>query len=159
MMVKSRLALPADPPTQSADSEDEDSRRTGSRDGHGWREGLLPVLVVLLTAFPLAILLTLTFQLSGTVLGFFLTGLAGGYLAGPSRSRGLYVGVVGSTFACLIGIVFLVAVMSQTLQQSDTVMYYVSYVLWLSLAAPVNLFISLLGGTSSYLPLECSCNS
>lgn len=158
-MSEFQLTLLKPPSRVHNDPEGEDCARIHSQEERGWSRKIAPFLLVAVTAFPLAIPLTLRFQLPGSLLGFFLTGFVGGYLAGPSRSRGLYVGVVGSTFACLIGIVFLVAVMSQTLQQSDTVMYYVSYVLWLSLAAPVNLFISLLGGTSSYLPLECSCNS
>lgn len=141
IVVKSRLALPAGPPTESADSEDGDSRRAGFQDGHGWREGVFPVLVVVLTAFPFAILLTLLLQFPGTALAFLLTGAAGGYLAGPSRSKGFYVGIIGATIACLSGLVFLLAVMSRTNQYSDVVMYFVSYFLWLNLAAPVNLFL------------------
>jgi len=140
-IIKPRLALFADSPTVSAHSESEDSGKFGSQDGHGWKAGVLPVLVVVLTAFPLAILLTLAFQFPGTILGFFLTGSAGGYLAGPSRSRGFYVGVIGSTIACLSGVLFLLAVMSRAVQYSDVVMYFASYFLWLNLAAPVNLFL------------------
>jgi len=140
-MVKSRLALPADLPTESADSDDEDSRRTGFQDERGWRQGVLAVLVVVLTTFPFAILLTLVFQFPGTVLAFLLTGAAGGYLAGPSRSKGFYVGIIGATIACLSGVVFLLAAMSRIIQYSDVGMYFVSYFLWLNLAAPVNLFL------------------
>jgi hypothetical protein len=131
----------AGPPTESTDSEDGDSRRAGLQDGHGWREGVFSVLVVVLTALPFAILLTLVFQFPGTVLAFLLTGAAGGYSAGPSRSRGFYVGIIGATIACLSGLVFLLAVTSRTIQHSDVVMYFVSYFLWLNLAAPVNLFL------------------
>ena len=141
MTVKSRLALLADSPTASANPEREDFDRISSQDGRGWKEGILPVLVIVLTAFPVAILLTLWFQFSGTVLGFFLTGSAGGYLAGPSRSRGFYVGIIGSTIACLSGLAFLLAVMSRAVQHSDIVTYFASYFLWLNLAAPVNLFL------------------
>ena len=141
MMVKSRLALPADPPTESADPEDEDSRRSGFQEERGWRQGVLAVLVVAVTTFPFAILLTLVFQFPGTVLAFLLTGAAGGYLAGPSRSKGFYVGIIGATIACLSGVVFLLAAMSQIIQHSDVGMYFVSYFLWLNLAAPINLFL------------------
>jgi len=141
MTVKSRLAPLADSSTASANPEPEDLNRIGSQDRRAWKEGILPVLVIVLTAFPVAILLTLRFQFSGTVLGFFLTGSAGGYLAGPSRSRGFYVGIIGSTIACLSGLVFLLAVMSRAVQHSDILAYFASYFLWLNLAAPVNLFL------------------
>ena len=144
MTVKSRLVLLADSPTASANPEGEDFNRIGSQDGRGWREGILPVIVVAMAAFPIAILLTLAFQFLGTVLGFFLTGLAGGYLAGPSRSKGFYVGIIGSTIACLGGLVFLLAVMSRAVQHSDIVAYFASYFLWLNLAAPVNLFLAVI---------------
>lgn len=140
MMVKSRPVLPADPPG-CADSQDEDSGRTGFEDERGWRQSVLAVLVVVLTTFPFAILLTLVFQFPGTVLAFLLTGAAGGYLAGPSRSKGFYVGIIGTTIACLSGVVFLLAAMSRIIQHSDVGMYLVSYFLWLNLAAPVNLFL------------------
>lgn len=155
-MVKLRLALPADPPTESADSEDEGSRRTGFQDERGWRQGVLAVLVVVLTTFPFAILLTLVFQFLGTVLAFLLTGAAGGYLAGSSRSKGFYVGIIGATIACLSGLVVLLAVTSRTIQHSDVVMYFVSYFLWLNLAAPVNLFLVVIpiGGVGGALGSE-----
>jgi len=155
-MVKSRPALPADSPTESADCEDEGARRTGFQDERGWRRGVLAVLVVVLTAFPFAILLTLVLQFPGTVLAFLLTGAAGGYLGGPSRSRGFYVGIIGATIACLSGLVFLLAVMSRTIQHSDVVMYFVSYFLWLNLAAPVNLFLVVIpiGGVGGALGSE-----
>ena len=140
VITKSRLAQFADSATASPNSEGEDLE-FGAEDGRGWKAGVFPVLVVVLTAFPVAILLTLLFQFAGTVLGFFLTGWAGGYLAGPGRSKGFYVGIIGSTIACLSGVVFLLAVMSQTLQYSDVLMYFASYFLWLNLAAPVNLFL------------------
>ena len=156
MMVKSRPALPADSPTESADCEDEGARRTGFQDERGWRRGVLAVLVVVLTAFPFAILLTLVLQFPGTVLAFLLTGAAGGYLAGPSRSKGFYVGIIGATIACLSGVVFLAAAMSRIIQYSDVGMYFVSYFLWLNLAAPVNLFLIVIpiGGVGGALGSE-----
>lgn len=139
--MKSRLALFVDSPTVSVNSESKDFNELGSQDQRGWKAGVFPVLVVVLTALPVAILLTLTFQFAGTILGFFLAGWAGGYLAGSGRSKGFYVGLVGSTIACLSGVVLILAVMSRTLQHSDVVMYFASYFLWLNLAAPVNLFL------------------
>jgi hypothetical protein len=121
-------------------SEGENPGTIDHEHGNVWKGGVLPVFVIAVTAFPLAILLTLRLQILGTLLSFFLTGLVGGYLAGPSRSKGLYVGIVGSAATCVVGVVFLLAIVSRTLENVEELAYFASYALWLSLAAPVNLF-------------------
>lgn len=50
MSVTLRLALLADSQRPSANSEGEESGTIDSQDGRGWKEAILPVLVIALTA-------------------------------------------------------------------------------------------------------------
>jgi hypothetical protein len=53
---------------------------------------------------PLSIFLTLHLQFLGSLLGFFISGLVGGYLTGSDRFRAFMVSTMGSLPACLIGL-------------------------------------------------------
>jgi len=97
---------------------------------------------------PLSIFLTLHLQLSGSLLGFFLSGLAGGYLSKVNKFKAFLIGLTGSLLACLLGLAMLLAVASSPAEPPELLMYVASYVLWLNLGSPVNLTIvvTLLGG-------------
>jgi len=97
---------------------------------------------------PLSIFLTLYLQFLGSLLGFFISGLVGGYLAKSDRFKAFLVGTMGSLSACLAGLVVLLAVAGSPSNPPEFVMYIVSFVLWLIVGSAANLMIivALLGG-------------
>lgn len=112
------------------------------------RNTVIGFSVTAITVLPLSIFLTLHLQFLGSLLGFFSSGLLGGYLTESDRFKAFLVGTMGSLSACLIGLVLLSAVAGSTSNPPEFIMYVVSYVLWLNVGSAANLMIivALIGG-------------
>ena len=105
-------------------------------------------LVTLITVLPLSIFLTLHLQLSGSLLGFFLSGLAGGYLSRVNKFKAFLIGLTGSLLACLLGFTILLAIANSPTEPPQFLVYIASYILWLNVGSPTNLtvVVALFGG-------------
>jgi len=104
--------------------------------------------VTVITALPLSIFLTTHLQLFGSMLGFFVSGLVGGYLSKIDEMKAFLIGFTGSLLACLLGIATLLAVANSPAETLEPLVYVASYVLWLNVGSPINLVpvVVMLGG-------------